>query len=595
MKNKIVLGHAGNRKIELDLGVLLITRLLIQANSGGGKSWLLRLIAELLFGKVQTFIVDPEGEFASLREKHGYVLVGEGGETVADPRSAPLLAERLLELGASAIFDLYETFRGRPYDQRLWVWRFLQALVNAPKKLWHPLVVIVDESHKFCPEENPKGGNRRRPDGLTEREIIMGCKEAMIALATTGRKRGFCAVWATQRLAKLDKDASGELFNRLVGLTFEDVDVARAISLLGVSREDQAEFKKAIKVLEPGNFHAFGRAITKERTLFKVASVETSHPESGAAAAAAGPPPMPKEIQHLLPKLADLPQEADTRAKTEADLKAEIKRLQTELAKKPMAAPPAVAPAPKVKEVVVPLMHKEQVANLEKALEGLHQEGNRIIAASNDLQGGLTKYRDLFQQTRQPVVAGGAQVGRAGTHTPRPTPPAPRASTDVGSPEDAALDKCARAILAVLAQHGEGCVARKLTVLSGYRWTGGFRNSLGALRRLGYIEGDNGQVMKIKAAGIQAIDGQWNPLPVGRLARLEYWLHHPSFGVAERKIVQALADHPGGLTAEELVAETGYRWTGGFRNSLGSVRTAGILVGRNTETMRLCDELQEEV
>ena len=33
-------------KLELDLPTLVDTRLLIQANSGGGKSWLLRLIAE---------------------------------------------------------------------------------------------------------------------------------------------------------------------------------------------------------------------------------------------------------------------------------------------------------------------------------------------------------------------------------------------------------------------------------------------------------------------------------------------------------------------------------------------------------------------
>jgi hypothetical protein len=35
---------AGSRKLELDLPMLVDTRLLIQANSGGGKSWLLRLI-----------------------------------------------------------------------------------------------------------------------------------------------------------------------------------------------------------------------------------------------------------------------------------------------------------------------------------------------------------------------------------------------------------------------------------------------------------------------------------------------------------------------------------------------------------------------
>src|SRR5258706_6422209 len=55
----------GGKKLELDLPKLVDTRLLIQANSGGGKSWLLRLIAER--AGIQTIVLDNEGEFASLR------------------------------------------------------------------------------------------------------------------------------------------------------------------------------------------------------------------------------------------------------------------------------------------------------------------------------------------------------------------------------------------------------------------------------------------------------------------------------------------------------------------------------------------------
>ncbi len=68
---KIILGKVGSKAAHLDLDALLRGRLLIQANSGKGKSWLLRRIAEELFGKVQVIIIDPEGEFATLREKFG--------------------------------------------------------------------------------------------------------------------------------------------------------------------------------------------------------------------------------------------------------------------------------------------------------------------------------------------------------------------------------------------------------------------------------------------------------------------------------------------------------------------------------------------
>ena len=69
-------------KLELDLPTLVDTRLLIQANSGGGKSWLLRLIAER--AGIQTIVLDNEGEFASLREAVDVLLVGAGGELPAD-------------------------------------------------------------------------------------------------------------------------------------------------------------------------------------------------------------------------------------------------------------------------------------------------------------------------------------------------------------------------------------------------------------------------------------------------------------------------------------------------------------------------------
>lgn len=83
--------------LALDLDRLVDTRLLIQANSGGGKSWCLRRLLEQTHGRVQHLVIDPEGEFASLRERFDYVLAARtGGDTAADPRTARLLAERLL-------------------------------------------------------------------------------------------------------------------------------------------------------------------------------------------------------------------------------------------------------------------------------------------------------------------------------------------------------------------------------------------------------------------------------------------------------------------------------------------------------------------
>ena len=138
-----------NDTVGIDLPTLIDTRLLVQANSGGGKSWLLRRLLEQSHGKVQQIIIDLEGEFSTLREKYDYILAGKEGDTPAEPRSAALLAKRLLELHVSAIIDLYElSHQERKHFVRL----FLSAMINAPKALWHPCLVIVDEAHVFAPQ-----------------------------------------------------------------------------------------------------------------------------------------------------------------------------------------------------------------------------------------------------------------------------------------------------------------------------------------------------------------------------------------------------------------------------------------------------------
>lgn len=149
---QVILGEdtETGRALRLDLDMLVRTRLLIQANSGGGKSWTIRRLLEQSHGRVQQIVLDPEGEFATLREKYDYVLVGKGGDVATDARHAPKLAERLMELGASAIIDLYEL---KPADRRHYVAVFLSALVNLPKHLWHPCLVVVDEAHVYCMDE----------------------------------------------------------------------------------------------------------------------------------------------------------------------------------------------------------------------------------------------------------------------------------------------------------------------------------------------------------------------------------------------------------------------------------------------------------
>src|SRR6185503_18056642 len=102
----MILGKESETKKEIkcDLDKLITTRMLISANSGGGKSYLIRKILEEAHGKVQQIILDLEGEFATLREDYDdYLLVGKEGEIPCNIKTAELLARRIMELKVSTI------------------------------------------------------------------------------------------------------------------------------------------------------------------------------------------------------------------------------------------------------------------------------------------------------------------------------------------------------------------------------------------------------------------------------------------------------------------------------------------------------------
>src|SRR3989440_397999 len=218
-----------------------------------------------------------EDEFPTLREKYDYVLAGKEGDTPAEPRSAHLLAKKLLELNVSAIIDLYELHY---QDRKQFVRIFLESMINAPKHLWHPCLVVIDEAHKFCPEKEQSEAS-----------------SAVIDLATLGRKRGYCAILATQRLSKLHKDAAAECNNKLIARTTLDVDMERASEELGFSSKDSA---LVLRHLQAGQFFTFGPAISQEVIQVQIGSVKTTHPKAGSRIFSTRPTPPPENIKRIL-------------------------------------------------------------------------------------------------------------------------------------------------------------------------------------------------------------------------------------------------------------------------------------------------------
>jgi hypothetical protein len=550
MPNLIEIGKGTSGPVRIDVDVLLRTRLLLQANSGGGKSWLLRVLAEQLAGKVQTIIIDPEGEFSTLRERFDFFLVGKGGDTPARVDTAAIAAHKLLELGCSAVCDLFEM---KVDERHEWVAAFLEALVDAPKSLWHPAVIMVDEAHVFAPEK-----------GAGESVAL----EGMAALATRGRKRGFALVAATQRLGKFRKDVAAELQNVLVGQTFLDIDSDRAMDNLGIARGDRKTFAHDLKVMEPGTFFALGRAVSIDRIRVQVRGVQSSHPEPGSSKHSAAAPPPPAKIRAILAKLGDLPKEAEEKKATEASLRerireldGHIKRIAGELDVERRRQP---APAPRPNPLPVPVVFKEDLVELERVL----------IEGARNLNGILAK----IQEAAKPIAAtkdrpDAAVSCRTAQLSPVTSHKSPRARDPVGSARVDMPEGCRKA-LTVLAQFPDGVTRRKLGILAGYAPGGSsMRGILAHLRKQdpAWVEDVAGDVLRGSRAGLDAL-GSWEPLPSGDDLR-RHWL--AQLEECPRRILEALVEaYPDAISKEDIehaTARTGTAYTAGGSSMRGGL------------------------
>jgi hypothetical protein len=246
----------GGAAVSMDLEELLATRLLVQGNSGSGKSHLLRRLLEQAAGHVQQVVIDPEGDFVTLGDRYGHLAI-EASEH--SERDVTRFASRIREHRASVVLSL-EGLEAE--GQMKCAAAFLNGLFDAPRDHWYPALVVVDEAQLFA----PAGG------GEVAEDVRRASLSAMTNLMCRGRKRGLAGVIATQRLAKLAKNVAAEASNFLMGRTFLDIDMARAADLLGMERR-QAE---SIRDLQRGHFLALGPAVSRRPIAVQIGAVETS-------------------------------------------------------------------------------------------------------------------------------------------------------------------------------------------------------------------------------------------------------------------------------------------------------------------------------
>jgi hypothetical protein len=317
----------------LDLEELLATRLLVQGNSGSGKSHLLRRLLEQSAPYVQQAVIDPEGDFVTLAEKYGHVVV-DAARAEADLQR---IAARVRQHRVSVVLNL----EGLDAEgQMRCAAAFLGGLFDADRDVWYPMLVVVDEAQLFAPAAAGEVSDEAR-------KVSLG---AMTNLMCRGRKRGLAGIIATQRLAKLAKNVAAEASNFLMGRTFLDIDMARAADLLGMERRQAEMFRD----LQRGHFVALGPALSRRPLPIRIGEVETAA-RSGS------------------PKLVPLP---EAPAEDARDLI--FKATEAELARPP-APPrrPVAAPSPSTNDILAQLVRSRPASVAPSAPEPEEEEQSR--------------------------------------------------------------------------------------------------------------------------------------------------------------------------------------------------------------------------
>jgi hypothetical protein len=215
----------------------------------------LRRLLEQSAPWVQQCVIDPEGDFVTLADKFGHLVV----DATRSEAELTRIATRVRQHRVSVVVNL----EGLDAEQQMRAAAaFLGGMFDADRDFWYPVLVVVDEAQLFAPAAAGEVSDEAR-------KVSLG---AMTNLMCRGRKRGLAGVIATQRLAKLAKNVAAEASNFLMGRTFLDIDMARAADLLGMDRRQAEQFRD----LARGHFVALGPAVSRRPLPIVIGPVETS-------------------------------------------------------------------------------------------------------------------------------------------------------------------------------------------------------------------------------------------------------------------------------------------------------------------------------
>lgn len=563
-----------------------------------GKSSKLRVCVEwLLDNENPVCIIDPKGDWWGLKssadgKRSGYPLVIFGGEHADVPinaHSGAHIAELFATGNRSCLIDLGGWMMG---ERTRFFIDFASTLFKLTKGRRY---LVMPEVHNFCPKGkvfDPESGkmlhwaNRLASEGLGKGIVILADSQRPQKVhndyLTSCETLVACKV-----IHKADRDAIKDWIDGCA-----DPGIGKSVleSLAQLQKPEAWVWSPEVdfgpKLVTWPMFKTYDSFKPQLADAGKLKGwAEVNLDDVKAKLATVVEEAKANDPKALRARIAELERKLDHGENDEREMEKAIERGKDVGRREGYEAGAAAASASFAKRIQLVLDKAEANA---RVVGEMQNAANSVVS---DLLGLMS-----YASTAQPDGARPANPVRSGPpvrSAPSQARPAPRARPIDGREASngsgkSKLGGMALKILTVLSQYEDGCDKDKLTLLAGYTYSGSFQNALSSLRGQGFIEGENNTVMRITRDGLA--QGPFPELPSGDALR-SHWLNHAAFGKMARTILEQLLACPTGITANDICAATGYTYSGSFQNALSELRTAGVLVGKNTGTMTASEEL----
>lgn len=528
----------------------------------------------------QTVVIDPTNAWYGIRsskdgKEEGFkviVMGGENGDLPLDGTSGVVLADFVVESGASVVFSLRHLSMN---DQRRFAQDFAERLYFLKGKSENrtPLHLFVDEADEFIPQRIPHGFER-----------MFG---AFDRLVRRGRSSGIGLTMISQRPQVLNKDTLSQIETLICHRLLHKLD-RKAVKEGWVEGHDSAdrgkEFMDSLASLGKGDtwvwspewLDIFKRVHVRERETFDSSFTPKAGERVKTAKKLA-----PVDLDALKVKLAATIEKV--KAEDPAELKKRIKELEAQILK----APKSVATPGEVKFVpdyeftqrVLDQAQKFFTAEFHSYVSNLDSKIMELARSS------LDEINEKFAATMADIKRMGAtshDVKMSVLNT-KPTPPIiiqrPNPSVQVSSssngdmtgPEQRILNAIAWLNTVGVEQPEQAAVA----FLAGYTIGGGaFNNPRGRLNQRGLVVYLPGDRIQLTEQGAKVAQTPAAPLNTSELQRMIL----DRLPGPERKILSALIESPEGLSNEELASRAGYAGGGGaYNNPRGRLRSMGLI------------------